>query len=395
LYKKQFSVFKNIDTTYLDSASTTQKPSIVLEAVDKFYTQYCANTHRSSSNIANTATIKYENARDKIKDFINAKKREEIIFTKGLTESINFVASSFVKDNFKTVIISSLEHHSNIVPWHMQKRTRGNGLEIVDCNNNLEFDFSHFETILQNNPNSFVSIMHVSNSFGIVHNIKKITTLAHKYQAVVMVDGAQSIPHFSVDMQELGVDFYAISGHKMYSTMGVGVLYANEKHLKNLKPYQGGGGSITNVSYDKTQFAQSPICYESGTPNTGGVIALGAAVDFIKKIGYENIAKVEKEVCVYFLEKLKTIENVQTYTDNTKTTGSISFNIKNISSYDIGMLLDSQNIAIRYGNHCTQPIMDKLNIKGTLRVSFAIYNTKNDIDCFIKALQKAIVMLKE
>jgi cysteine desulfurase/selenocysteine lyase len=393
MYKDRFSIFKNIDTIYLDSASSAQKPTIVLEAMDEFYTKYYANAHRSSSNMANKATLEYEETRKKVANFINANNQNEIIFTKGLTEAINFVASSFVKDNFKTVIISSLEHHSNIVPWHMQDRTPSKGLEIVNCNENLEFDYKHFESLLQNNPNAFVSIVHISNSFGVIHDIKKITSLAHKYGATVLVDGAQSTPHIPINVQELGVDFYAIAGHKMYAPMGIGILYVKEKHFKNLKIYQGGGGSIDNVSYEKTTFTKYPICYESGTPNIASVIGLSKAIDFILDISYDKIIETEKEVHNYLIKELENIKNIITYTDNTKISGSLSFNIKGIDNTDIGLLLDSQKIAIRYGAHCTKPIMDKLNISGTLRVSFAIYNDTHDIDIFIKALKKAILML--
>jgi len=393
MYKEQFPVFDNIDTIYLDSASSSQKPRVVLQAMDKFYTSYYANVHRSSSNMANKATIKYEETRSKVANFINANSQKEIIFTKGLTEAINFIASSFVKDNFDTVIISSLEHHSNIVPWHMQGRTISKGLEVVGCNDKLEFDYIHFETLLKDNPNSFVSIIHISNSFGVIHNIKKITNLAHKYNAVVLVDGAQSTPHIKIDVQELDVDFYTIAGHKMYAPMGVGVLYAKEKHFKNLKVYQGGGGSIDDVSYEKTTFSKYPICYESGTPNIASVIGLASAIDFMEDIGYEKIEAIETKLRNYFIKELDKIENVVSYTDNSKVKGSVSFNIKNIDNADIGLLLDSQKIAIRYGGHCNQPIMNKLDISGTLRVSFALYNDTEDIDSFIRALNKAVLML--
>ena len=393
MYKEQFPVFDNIDTIYLDSASSAQKPRVVLEAMDKFYTSYYANAHRSSSNMANEATIKYEETREKVANFINATSKDEIIFTKGLTEAINFIASSFVKDNFDTVIISSLEHHSNIVPWHMQGRTISKGLEVVGCNDKLEFDYNHFETLLKNNPNSFVSIMHISNSFGIVHDIKKITNLAHKYNAIVLVDGAQSAPHIKIDVQELDVDFYTIAGHKMYAPMGVGVLYAKEKHFKNLKVYQGGGGSIDDVSYEKTTFSKYPLCYESGTPNIASVIGLSSAIDFMLDIGYKKIEEIESELRNYLIEELDKIEGVVIYTDNSKVVGSLSFNIKGIDNADIGLLLDSQKIAIRYGSHCNKPIMSKLGISGTLRVSFALYNDFGDIDGFIGALKKAVLML--
>ena len=391
--KEHFKVFDNLDNVYLDSASTTQKPTVVLEAMDEFYTAYCSNVHRSSSHLANRATIEYEGAREKVRAFIGAKDCKEIIFTKGVTESINFVACSFVRGNYENVIISSLEHHSNIVPWHMQGRNLTKGLKVVDIKENLEFDYEHFEKLLQETPNAFVSIAYVSNAFGVVHDIKRIAKMTHQYGALILVDGAQSTPHIPIDVQDLGIDFYTFSSHKTYGPMGVGVLYANEKCLASLKPYQGGGGSIYEVDYDCTRFADSPICYESGTPNIAEAIGLGRAIDFLTDIGLDYIVKHEKELSTYLLQRLNEIDGVQTYSALEHNLGSYSFNIKDINANDIGLLLDGQKIAIRYGNHCAQPIMKKLGISGTLRVSIALYSDREDIDKLIKALKRAISML--
>ena len=248
MFKKDFPYFKNSQTIYLDNGATTQKPKAVIDSQVEYYETYCANTHRSNFGHANKATQEFEKTRTILKNFINASKNEEIIFTKGVTESLNFIASSFAKE-FKTVIISSLEHHSNIVPWHMQNRTLGAGLEVVNCGSNLDFDMNHFEELLKANPNSFVSITHISNAFGKIHDIKTITKLAHDYGAIVMIDGAQSLAHLKIDVQELDVDFFAISGHKTFAPTGVGAIYIKEKHLKDVKPYQTGGATIHEVDY--------------------------------------------------------------------------------------------------------------------------------------------------
>ncbi len=393
MYKKDFPYFKNSDITYLDNGATTQKPQVVIDAITEFYTHYCSNTHRSSHGSANKATTNFEKVRKQIQSFINASCVESIVFTKGVTESINFIADAFVKDEFDTVIISSLEHHSNIVPWHMQGRSLHKGLEVVNYKENLEFDFEHFEELLQSNPNSFVSITHVSNAFGKIHNIKKITQLAHQYGAIVMVDGAQSLVHFAVDMQDLDVDFYCISGHKTFGPTGIGALYIKEKYLQKTKPYQTGGATIHEVTFEKSTLLDSPYKFEAGTQNIAGVIGFGAALSYIENIGYENLQKHEHELYSYLHKKLLNIKNIELYNNTNNAIGSKSFNIKGINHDDIGILLDKQKIAIRVGHHCAQPIMQALQIKGTIRASIALYNTKEDIDKFIKALNKAIQML--
>jgi cysteine desulfurase/selenocysteine lyase len=393
MFKKDFPYFKNSKTIYLDNAATTQKPKSVIDSQTQYYEKYCANTHRSNFGDANKATQKFEDARKTIKEFINASRNEEIIFTKGVTESINFIADSYAKD-FKTVIISSLEHHSNIVPWHMQGRSLGKGLEVVKCNDNLDFDFEHFEKLLKENPNSFVSITHISNSFGKIHEIKTITKLAHKYDCVVLIDGAQSLAHMKVDMQDLDVDFFAISSHKTFGPTGVGAIYIKEKFLNDIKPYQTGGATINEVDFNSSTLLDAPYKFEAGTQNIAGVIGFAESLKFISHIAYENIEAIEKDVYNYLDEELRKLPDIILYNDTKESIGSRSFNFENIVHDDIGILVDKMGIALRVGHHCAQPIMKQLGIKGTIRVSIAFYNDYNDINELIKALKKAISMLK-
>jgi cysteine desulfurase / selenocysteine lyase len=394
MFKKDFPYFQNSQIVYLDNGATTQKPKSVIDSQIDYYEKYCSNTHRSNFGHANKATQEFENTRVILKDFINASKKEEIIFTKGVTESINFIASSFAKD-FKTVIISSLEHHSNIVPWHMQGRSLGNGLEVVNCNDNLDFDMKHFEQLLKANPHSFVSITHISNAFGKIHDIEAITTLAHKYGAVVLIDGAQSLAHLKVDMQNIDCDFFAISGHKTFAPTGVGAIYIKEKHLKEVKPYQTGGATIHEVDYNSSTLLDSPYKFEAGTQNIAGVIGFGKALEYINKIGYENIESIETSVYKYLDQELAKLPDIIFYNDISDSVGSRSFNFKGIVHDDIGILVDKMKIALRVGHHCAQPIMKKLGVKGTIRVSTAFYNNFKDIDALIVALKKALSMLKD
>ncbi|MBY0541482.1 MAG: cysteine desulfurase [Campylobacterales bacterium] len=394
MFRKDFPYFQNSKTVYLDNGATTQKLKSVIDSQVEYYEQYCSNTHRSNFGHANKATSEFEKTRKLLKEFINASKNEEIIFTKGVTESINFIASSFAID-FKTVIISSLEHHSNIVPWHMQNRTLGAGLEVVNCNENLDFDLEHFEELLNANPNAFVSITHISNAFGKIHDIKTITKLAHKYGAIVMIDGAQSLAHFKVDVQDLDVDFFAISGHKTFAPTGVGAIYVKEKYLKNIKPYQTGGATIHEVDYSGSILLDSPYKFEAGTQNIAGVIGFGKALEYINHVRYENIESLESKVFKYLDGELSKLPGIIFYNDLTNCVGSRSFNFKGIIHDDIGILLDKMNIAVRVGHHCAQPIMKKLGIRGTIRVSTAFYNDYVDVDKLIEALKKALSMLKD
>ena len=393
-YKKFFPYFKNSDITYLDNGATTQKLQSVIDAELEYYTHYCANTHRSNFGDANKATIKYEESRKYLQEFINARNSSEIIFTKGVTESINFIASSFAKD-CKTVIISSLEHHSNIVPWHMQGRSLGDGLEVVGYKDNFAFDYEEFESILKENRKSFVSVTHISNAFGTINDIKKICELAHKYDSYVMIDGAQSLAHKKIDVQDIDCDFFAVSGHKTFAPTGVGAIYIKQKLLKRVEPYQTGGATIKTVTYNESVLLDSPYKFEAGTQNIAGVIGFAKALEFINDIGYEEIELREYKLYEYLHNELKKIPDVVFYNNTKDSISNKSFNIEALIHDDIGILLDKQKIAIRVGHHCAMPIMDKLEIKGTIRVSLAFYNDFDDIDKFIIALKRAIKMLKD
>ncbi|MCG3652103.1 cysteine desulfurase [Aliarcobacter butzleri] len=394
MFKNDFPYFQNSKTTYLDNGATTQKPKSVINSQVEYYEHYCSNTHRSNFGDANKATLEFEKTRKILKEFINASKKEEIIFTKGVTESLNFIATSFAKD-FKTVIISSLEHHSNIVPWHMQGRTLGLGLEVVNCDDNLNFDMNHFEELLKANPNAFVSITHISNAFGKIHDIEAIIKLAHSYGAVVMIDGAQSLAHTSIDVQALDVDFFAISGHKTFAPTGVGAIYIKEKYLKNVKPYQTGGATIHEVDFSGSTLLDSPYKFEAGTQNIAGVIGFGKALEYLNYVKYENIQSIEHNVFKYLDEELAKLPDIVFYNDLENCVGSRSFNFKGIVHDDIGILLDKMKVAVRVGHHCAQPIMKKLGIKGTIRVSISFYNDYVDVDNLITALKKALNMLRD
>ncbi len=393
-YKKFFPYFKNSDITYLDSGATTQKVQSVIDSEIEYYTDYCANTHRSNFGDANKATIHYEESRKYLQKFINAKDSSEIIFTKGVTESINFICSSFTK-NFKTVIISSLEHHSNIVPWHMQGRSLGNGLEVVGYKDNFAFDYEEFESILKKNPNSFVSVTHISNAFGTINDIKKISEIAHRYDSYVLIDGAQSLAHKKIDIQDIDCDFFAVSGHKTFAPTGVGAIYIKQELLNRVEPYQTGGATIKTVTYNGSTLLDSPYKFEAGTQNIAGVIGFAKALEFIDSIGYDEIELREYKLYEYLENELKKISEVVFYNTTKDTISNKSFNIEGLIHDDVGILLDKQKIAIRVGHHCAMPIMEKLEIKGTIRVSLAFYNDFDDIDKFIVALKRAIKMLKD
>lgn len=392
--KSDFPYFLNNKTVYLDNAATTQKPNLVIDSVVDFYSSYCSNTHRGSYEHGNKATIEYEKSRNYVKSFLGASSIGEIVFTKGVTEGINMVASSFVGKKYNNVIISSLEHHSNIVPWHIQGRTIGDGLQVVNFNKDLTFNLDHFESLLKKTPNSFVSVTHVSNAFGVVYPVKEIVEISHKYGAKVLIDGAQSLSRFSVDISSLKADFYTVSGHKCYGPTGVGVLYINESLLDDFKPYQTGGATIEDVSFTETTLLKSPYCFEAGTQNIAGVIGIKKAYEYISQIGYKQIEENEKRLVYKIYKELENIEDIELYTNPEVSTGNISFNIKSIVPIDIGILLDKQNVAVRCGHHCAMPIMKALNIDGTIRISLALYNDDSDIEKFFNSLKKSIKILK-
>lgn len=381
---------------YFDNAATSQKPISVLETWEKYYTTINANVHRGIHTLSQLATEEMELSRKKAQQFINAKHDYEIIFTKGTTEGINLIASSIsnlIKEDDE-IIISYLEHHSNIVPWQMLCERTGAILKVIpmDKEGILQLDFLD-ENL--NERTKIVSVNQVSNALGIINPIDEIIKKTReKTGAYVVIDGAQSAPHFEIDVQKMDCDFFVFSGHKMYAPMGTGILYGKEEILKKISPYQGGGEMIATCSFEKTTYAELPFKFEAGTPNVGGNISLGAAIDFIESIGHQNIQTHENALLQYAQKQLLEIEGIKIYGEHAPRTGVVSFNIQNAGiSSDVGMILDKLGIAVRTGHHCTQPIMDFFSIAGTVRASFAVYNTLEEIDILVEGVKKAQKML--
>ncbi|MBZ9632320.1 cysteine desulfurase [Salegentibacter sp. LM13S] len=379
---------------YLDNAATSQTPKQVMDAIVDYYSNYNANIHRGVHSLSQEATDKYEGARIKIQQHFNAEKAHEIIFTSGTTHGINLVASGFASILKKgdEILVSALEHHSNIVPWQMLCEKTGAILKVIPMNEQGELIYESFEELLSENT-KVVFLNHVSNALGTINPIKKIIDKAHEKGAAVLIDGAQAAPHIKADVQALDVDFYVVSAHKMCGPTGVGVLYGKEEWLNKLPPYQGGGEMIATVSFEKTTYAELPHKFEAGTPNICGGIAFGAAIDYMNAIGFEAIAHYEEELLDYATLKLQEIEGMELYGTSREKTAVISFNIEGLHPYDIGTLVDKMGIAVRTGHHCAQPIMDFYKIPGTVRASFSFYNTKEEIDRFIDAVKKAKSML--
>ncbi|WP_339753729.1 cysteine desulfurase [uncultured Winogradskyella sp.] len=379
---------------YFDNAATSQTPQQVIDTIVDYYTNYNANIHRGVHSLSQEATDAYEEARIKIQNHFNAKHSHEIIYTSGTTHGINLVANGFssLLKKGDEIIVSALEHHSNIVPWQMLCERTGAILKVIPMNQNGELVLSEFNSLL-NDKTKLVFVNHISNALGTINPIEYIITEAHKVGAAVLVDGAQSCPHIKPDVQALDVDFYVCSAHKICGPTGVGMLYGKEEWLKKLPPYQGGGEMIAEVSFEKTTYADLPHKFEAGTPNISGGIAFGAALDYMNGIGFDNIAKYENELLDYATERLQNIEGLKIYGTAKEKTSVISFNVGTIHPYDIGTILDKMGIAVRTGHHCAQPIMDYFKIPGTIRASFMFYNTKEEIDVFITALKKAIMML--
>lgn len=379
---------------YLDNAATSQTPRQVMDAIVDYYSNYNANIHRGVHSLSQEATDKYEGARRKIQQHFNAEKAHEIIFTSGTTHGINLVASGFASILKKgdEILVSALEHHSNIVPWQMLCEKTGATLKVIPMNERGELIYESFEELLSEKT-KMVFLNHVSNALGTINPIKKIIDKAHEKGAAVLIDGAQAAPHIKADVQALDVDFYVVSAHKMCGPTGVGVLYGKEEWLNKLPPYQGGGEMIATVSFEKTTYADLPHKFEAGTPNICGGIAFGAAIDYMNSIGFEAIARYEDELLDYATLKLQEIEGMKLYGTSREKTAVISFNIKGLHPYDIGTLVDKMGIAVRTGHHCAQPIMDFYKIPGTVRASFSFYNTKEEIDRFIEAVKKAKSML--
>ena len=382
------------DLIYFDNGATTQKPQSVITAESNYYKNENSNVHRGVHFLSGLATDKFEATRNTIQNFINAEHSHEIIFTKGTTDSINIVASGYrsILNKGDEIIISELEHHSNIVPWQMCCEQSGATLKVIPLLDNGSLDMIAFENFLSENT-KLVSVSHISNTLGTINPIEEIIEKAQAVGAKVMIDGAQAAAHIPINMQSLGADFYCFSAHKLYGPTGVGVLYGKEEVLNELPPYQGGGEMIKEVSFKKTTYACLPHKFEAGTPNIAGVVAFKAAIEFITGLGLSNIAKYEEELLQYATEEVLKIEGLKIYGTAKNKSGIISFNINELHPYDIGMIVDKMGIAIRTGHHCTQPIMERFNIPGTARISLAVYNTKDEIDICIKAIKKAKMML--
>lgn len=381
---------------YLDNAATTQKPQAVIDSIVNYYTNINSNIHRGVHYLSQQATYAFEEARIAVQKLINAENSYEVVFTRGATESINLVASAFGnkylgKDD--EVFISAMEHHSNIVPWQMICESKGAKLKVVPFNEKGEIDINAFSLML-NERTKIVAIAHVSNALGTVNPIKELIEIAHKKNIAVLIDGAQAVPHMKVDVKELDCDFYCFSGHKMYGPMGIGVMFGKEKWLQDMPPYMGGGEMIKSVTFEKTVYNDLPFKYEAGTPNVGDGLGLHAAIKYIHEIGYENIEKYEHELLLYATEKLKEIDSLKIYGTAEKKSGVISFLVGKIHPYDMGTILDKLGIAVRTGHHCAQPLMDIYNIPGTVRASFAIYNTKEEVDMLVEGIKKAKQMLE-
>lgn len=379
---------------YFDNAATSQTPQQVIDVIVDYYSRYNANIHRGVHTLSQEATDAYEQARIKIQEHFNAAKAHEIIFTAGTTHAINLVASGFttlLKEG-EEIIVSALEHHSNIVPWQMLCERTGAKLQVIPMNDNGTLKMDEFDKLLSDRT-KLVFVNHVSNALGTVNPVKEIIDKAHAVGAAVLLDGAQAAPHIKADVQELGVDFYAVSAHKICGPTGVGALYGKEEWLKKLPPYQGGGEMIATVTFEKTTYADLPHKFEAGTPDICGGIAFGAALDYMNSIGFDNIAAYEHDLLEYATEKLLEIEDLKIYGTSTEKTAVISFNIGDIHPYDIGTIIDKLGIAVRTGHHCAQPVMDYYNIPGTVRASFAFYNTKEEIDIFVDGVKRAKNML--
>jgi cysteine desulfurase / selenocysteine lyase len=375
---------------YFDNAATTQKPQHVIDTIVKYYTEENSNIHRGVHYLSQQATVAHENARESIRKYINATHAHEIIFTRGTTESINLVASSFGKKFIQKddeVIITAMEHHSNIVPWQMICEEKQAVLKVIPFHENGELDIDAFKKLISVKT-KIIAITHVSNALGTINPIKEIISIAHSFNIPVLIDGAQGIAHARVDVQDLDCDFYCFSGHKLYAPMGIGVLYGREKWLNAMPPYQGGGEMIQTVTFEKTTYNELPFKFEAGTPNVGDVLGLAAALDYINAIGIDEIASYENELLEYATNELLKIEGVRIIGTAKHKAAVVSFLIDNIHPYDAGTIIDRFGVAVRTGHHCAQPVMDILGIPGTIRASFAFYNTTEEIDVLITAVKK-------
>lgn len=389
-------VVKGKPLVYFDNAATTQKPQVVIDALADYYKNYNANIHRGIHSLAEEATAAYEATRDTVQQFINAKEREEIIFTRGVTESINLVAYTWARTNLKAgdeIIISGMEHHSNIVPWQLIGEMTGAKLKVIPVNDNGELIMEEFHQLL-NEKVKLVSVVHASNSLGTINPVKEIIDAAHKVGAVVMLDGAQSTVHLDIDVQELDCDFFAISSHKVYGPTGIGVLYCKRVLLEAMPPFMGGGEMIKDVTFEQSTWNELPYKFEAGTPNIADTVALKAALDFVSGIGKSVIRKHEDALLKYAAEQLQVIDGIRLIGTAKQKVSVASYIVEGVHPQDLGILLDNQGVAVRTGHHCTQPLMNRFGIPGTTRASFAMYNTKEEIDVMIAGLHKAIKLLR-
>ncbi|HJM81640.1 MAG TPA: cysteine desulfurase [Candidatus Poseidoniia archaeon] len=380
------------ELVYLDNAATTQKPEKVIKALESYYRSINSNIHRGIHTLSIRATDAYEEARSKVAAFINAEHREEIIFVRGATEAINLVASSYVRPILKEgdqIIISQMEHHANIVPWQIICEQKKAELKIIPMNEKGELLIEEIEGMISEKT-KFISINHVSNSLGTINRIEDVIKIAHSNNIRIMIDGAQAVQHLSVNLIKLNADFYCFSGHKVYAPTGIGVLYGKKELLEKMPPYQGGGDMIKSVTFEKTIYNDIPNRFEAGTPDIAGAIGLGVAIDYLVSIGIENIAKHEKELLDYATQKIRKIEGVRIIGNAVEKASVLSFVIEGIHPHDIGTIMDKQGVAIRTGHHCTQPTMDFYGVPATARASFAIYNTRKDVDALINSVKKTI-----
>ena len=389
-------IYNKYPLVYLDNGATTQKPLCVLDAMREEYLNVNANVHRGVHYLSQQATDLHEAARERVRQFINAEKTSEIVFTRGTTESMNLVASSFTEAYMKEgdeVIVSTMEHHSNIVPWQLQAQRKGIVVKVIPMSDDGILDIEALKGLFTERT-KLVSVAHVSNVLGTVNPAKEIVSIAHQHGVPCLIDGAQSAPHMKIDVQDIDCDFYAFSGHKMYGPTGIGVLYGKEKYLDEMPPYQGGGEMIGTVSFEKTTWADLPFKFEAGTPDYVATHGLAKAIDYMEEIGLENIEKHERELTRYALEQMQTIPDMRIFgpLDATKRDAVISFLVGDIHHLDMGTLLDRLGIAVRTGHHCAEPLMHRLGIQGTVRASFALYNTKEEIDVLVNGIKRVSQM---
>lgn len=397
--RAQFPILKLSENgqplVYLDSGATSQKPQAVIDALDSYYREENANVHRGVYGLSERATEKYEGARETMQKFLNAKSNKEIVFVRGTTEAINLVAQSWVRENLTEgdeVIVTEMEHHSNIVPWQLLRDQVGIRLSVLPMNNQGEVCINALKGMVSEKT-KFISVVHMSNALGTINPVKEMTEVAHSVGAKIMIDGAQATPHMTVDVQDIGCDFYALSGHKMYGPTGIGVLYAKEELLEAMPPYQGGGDMIYSVTFDKTEYNVIPYKFEAGTPHISGAIGLAAAAKFLQEVGLDNIAAKEDELLKYATEKLSAIEGLRIIGTAENKGGVVSFVIDDVHPHDMATLMDQDGIAVRASHHCAMPVMQHFKVPATIRASLGVYNNQDDIDRLVASIEEAKDML--